>query len=132
MGRDCRLRNRDVSVLGSRPDAFEVKRSDVELRGRAEQRGPRVVDQDVDVANLVRQPPDVVGVGEVGGDEAGLATRGRDLLDRAVAAAHVVAVSQDLGPVAGQLQRDRPTDTRRCARDQRPLPFEIALSDTRH
>ena len=106
-----------------------VERGDVELRGRAEERDPGVVDQDVDVADVARQALHVGGVAEVGGDEAGLAAGGGDLLDRLGAARGVAAVDEDLGPVPGQLQRDRATDARRRAGDQRPLPFEVVLGD---
>jgi hypothetical protein len=109
-----------------------VERGDVELCGRAEQRDPGVVDQDVDVTNVAYQVLHVGGVAEVGSDEAGLAAGGRDLLDRLGAAYGVAAVNQDLGPVAGQLQRDCATDARRGARYQRPLPFEVVFSDRRH
>jgi hypothetical protein len=44
---------------------------------------------------------------EVSSDEAGLAAGGDDLLDRLDAARRVAAVSQNLGPVPGQRQRDR-------------------------
>ena len=98
-------------------------------RGRAEERDPRVVDQDVDIADVACQALHVGGIAEVGGDEARLAAGGSDLLDRLGAARGVAAVNKDLGPVAGQLQRDRATDTRRRARHQRPLPFEVVLSD---
>ena len=80
-----------------------VERGDVELRGRAEERDPGVVDQDVDVADVARQALHVGGVAQVGGDEAGLAAGGGDLLDRLARRAGVAAVDDDLGSVAGQL-----------------------------
>ena len=97
--------------------------ADVELCGRAEERDPGVVDQDVDVADLARQPLHVGSIGEVGGDEAGLPASGLDLLDRLGASCLVTAVNDDLGAVPGQLQRDR---LDRCP-TWRPSPVPVAL-----
>jgi len=105
------------------------KRNYVELSGRTEDRYPGVIDEDVDIADLACQALNVSGVAEVGSDEAGLTASGCDLLDGLRAARGVAAVDQDLGPVARQLQRDRTTDARRRAGDQRPLACESVLTD---
>jgi len=91
---------------------------------------PALFDQDVDVADVARQSLHVADIGEVGSDEAGPAASGSDLLDCLGPTSGVAPVNKDLGAVAGQLQRDRATDTRRRAGHQRPLPFEI-VSDGR-
>ena len=79
----------------------------------------------------LRQALHVGWVAEVGSDEAGLAAGGGDLLDRLRAAGGVAAVNQDLGPVPGQLQRDRATDARGRAGHERALPFEVVLGSHR-
>ena len=53
--------------------------------------------------------------------------QGRDLADRRGSACLVTSVDDDLGAVPGQLERDRSTDTRRRARHQCALAFEIVL-----
>jgi hypothetical protein len=109
-----------------------VERGELELCGRAEKRDPGVVDQDVDVAGLARQPLHVGRVGEVGSDEARLPAGSSDLLDRLGTTRGVAAVNHDLRPVPGQLQRDRPTDARRRPGHQRPLPLQVVLTHRRH
>ena len=98
----------------------------------AEQRDPGVVDQDVDVAYLACQALHVGGIAEVGSDEAGLAARAGDFLDRLGAARGVAAMNDDFRAVPGQLQRDCPADPGRRSRHQRPLPFEVALAHSWH
>jgi hypothetical protein len=125
-GSQCRdQEERGANVAGEH--LVEYRR--IELRRRAESRDSGVVDQDVDVAGLACQPLHIGSIGEVGGDETGLAARGGDLLDRLCASFRVTAVNDDLGSIPGQLQRDRPTNARCRARHQRPLPFKVFLLD---
>ena len=116
---------RSANVAGEHP----VEGGHVELGRRGEARDTGVVDQDVGLAGVGRQALHAGWVAEVGTDEAGLAARGGDHLDRLRATRRVAAMNEDLGPVAGQLQRDRAADARRRAGHQRALPFKAVLSD---
>ncbi len=91
-----------------------------------------VVDQDVDVAGLPGEPPDVGGVAHVGAEEARHAARGRDRLDGLGAADGVTAVHRHLGAVPSQLERDRVANAGRRAGDQRPLAGEVVVLGSRH
>ena len=117
------MEERCPDVAGEHP----VERGDLELRGRAEERDPGVVDQDVHLADVVGQARHVGRVAEAGSDEAGLAASGSDLFDRLGATGGIATVNDDLRAVPRKLQRDRATDPRRRARHQRPLPFEVVF-----
>jgi hypothetical protein len=86
-----------TSRNGARNVAREhlVERGHVELRGRAPARDPSVVDQDVDVADFACQALHVGDVGEVGGDEAGLAAGGGDVSLRALKGAMLIGETQN-------------------------------------
>src|SRR5581483_5503498 len=90
------------------------------------------VHEDVDVADLAREPLHVVDVAEIGSNEARLATGRGDLRDRLGAARGVAAMNENLGPFPGKLDRYRATDAGRRARDQRPLSLEVVLADRFH
>ena len=81
-----------------------VELSRVERRCRGPACDPGVVDQDVDLADFACQALHLRWVGEIGGDEAGLAAGVGDLVDRLRATGGVAAVNEDLCPVpVGQL-----------------------------
>jgi hypothetical protein len=81
-----------------------------------------VVHEDVEVAGLLDQPPSLLGVGDVGLDCAAA----RFLRDR-LRLVRTGAVADDyLRPAAGQLERDRPSDSTRPSGDERRLAFQRA------
>ena len=90
-----------------------VERGDVELGGRAEERDPGVVDQNVDVADVSCQALNIGRVTEVGSDEAGLAAGVGDLLHGLGYAGGVAAVTATCPSPAS------------CSATARPMP-EVA------
>jgi hypothetical protein len=82
-GSECRdEEERRADVAGE----HLVERVDVELCGRAEERDPRVVDEDVDVADIAREALHVGRMAEIRSDEAGLAAGRYTELGQAIAA----------------------------------------------
>jgi hypothetical protein len=86
--------------------------------GRREPVDARVVDQDVDVARLGGQPPHIVGVRYVGGDETCLAAYVFDVAHGLGATLGITPVHDHLGAFVGELHRDGVTDACRRAGDE--------------
>jgi hypothetical protein len=90
---------------------------------------PGVVDEDVDAAELARdplEPEDGVAVGDVGRDRDRPAAEGADLLGHLLGTFGVNVVDGDVGPVGGQPERDGPADSPRRAGDDGLLPVDAA------
>ncbi len=91
---------------------------------------PGVVDEDVDAAELARdpldEPEDGVAVGDVGCDRDRPAAEGADLLGHLLGTFGINVVDGDVGAVGGQPERDGPADSPRRAGDDGHLPVDAA------
>ncbi len=90
-----------------------------------------VVDQDVDVARLRGEPPNIIRVGQIGGNETCCAACIFDLLNCFGAAFGVTPVYDNLCALSRQLERDRVADARGRPRYQCCIAVECVCHRTR-